>query len=105
MVKLYNEFKNRDLVVLAVDVQEKKEIVEKYARKEKLPFPVLLDKYGRVANDYGIKGHPAHFFINGSGELIGLAMGARDWTSTKSKNLIRFLIDQNKQGLKKSRQF
>ena len=98
MVKLYNEFKNRDLIVLAIDVQEKREIVKKYAEKKNLPFPVLLDIDGRIAYDYGIRSHPAHFLIDRQGKLIGVAMGARDWASVESRNLIGFLVNKNRHG-------
>ncbi|UCD80235.1 MAG: TlpA family protein disulfide reductase [Desulfobacterales bacterium] len=96
MAKLYHEFKNREFVILAIDVQETREIVKKYVEKEKLPFPVLLDINGKVSFEYGIRAHPAHFLINRHGELIGSALGAREWSSTESRNLIQFLVDQNK---------
>jgi peroxiredoxin len=98
LVKLYQEFKNNDFVVLAVDVQEKREVVKRYAESEKLPFPVLLDIKGKVSYDYGIRAHPAHFLIDGHGEVIGSALGAREWSSVASRNLIQFLVDQNKIG-------
>jgi len=98
LVKLYDEFKNSDFVILAIDVQEKREVVKRYAEKEKLPFPVLLDINGRVSFDYGIRAHPAHFLIDRHGELIGGALGARDWSSIDSRNLIQYLVDQNKNG-------
>jgi peroxiredoxin len=98
LVTLYHEFKNSDFVVLAVDVQEKREIVKRYAENEKLPFPVLLDINGKVSYDYGIRAHPAHFLIDGHGAVIGSALGEREWSSVESRNLIQFLVDQNKNG-------
>ncbi len=98
MVKLYEGYKQSDFVVLAINLREKREPVDTYARKEKLPFPVLLDINGKVAFDYGVKATPAHFLINKEGELVAMIMGARDWTSVESHNLIRFLIDQNQSG-------
>lgn len=94
MTKLYEEFKNNDLVVLGVDVQEKKKIVKRYVKKEKLPFPILLDTNGIVARNYGIRSHPAHFLVDRQGKIIGSALGARDWTSAASRDFIRFLVAQ-----------
>lgn len=96
LVKLYNEFKERDFVILAVDIREKKGVVKKFVEKQKVSFPVLLDKDGSVATSYGIRAHPTHFLINGEGEVIGVAQGGRDWASVESRNLIRFLLAQNK---------
>ena len=61
MAKLFEEFNNSDLVILGVDVQEEKKIVRRYAKKEKLPFPILLDTDGSVAENYGIRSHPKIF--------------------------------------------
>ena len=95
LVKLYDEFKDSGFVVLAIDLREKKEIVKKYVEKDKLPFPVLLDTDGKVTQHYKVMAAPDHFLINGQGELIGRAVGARDWASVESRNLIRFLVEQN----------
>ena len=94
MAKLYQEFKNSDLVVLGVDVKEKKKIVKSYVKKEKLPFPILLDTDGSVARNYGIRSHPVHFLIDRQGKIIGKVMGARNWANAESRNLIRSLVAQ-----------
>jgi peroxiredoxin len=46
LAKLYNEFQNKKFVVLAIDIQEKPEIVKRYVEQEKLPFPILMDFTG-----------------------------------------------------------
>jgi len=94
LAKLFEEFNNSDLVILGVDVQEEKKIVKRYAKKEKLPFPILLDTDGSVAENYGIRSHPIHFLIDRQGKIIGKVMGARNWASIESRDLIRFLVAQ-----------
>jgi peroxiredoxin len=91
LAKLYHEFKEKGFVILAVDIAEEKEVVRGYLSKAKLPFPVLLDTEGKVAAQYGIRAHPAHFLLDREGKMIGAAMGARNWASDESRNLIRFL--------------
>jgi len=95
LAKLYNEFKKDGFVILAIDIGEKKEVVKRYKKKANLPFPVLLDFDGKVARSYGIRAHPAHFLIDGEGKLIAVAMGARNWESDETRNLIRIMVDQN----------
>lgn len=94
LVKLYDEFQDSGLAVLGVSVREKSKIVEKYVKKEKVPFPILLDKDGSVARDYGVRSHPVHFIIDKQGQMIGRVMGARNWASVESRDLIRSLIAQ-----------
>ncbi len=94
LAKLYNEFKDQNFVVLAIDIQEKRAIVDEYVKQEKLPFPILMDFSGQVAFKYGVRAHPAHFLINGKGEMVASILGARDWASTETRDLVRFLLDQ-----------
>jgi peroxiredoxin len=98
LAKLYNEFKDSNFIVLAIDIQESREIVKKYVAQAKMPFPVLMDFDGKVAYQYGVRAHPAHFLINRKGELVAAVMGARDWESKEIRNLIRFVLDQNQEG-------
>lgn len=92
--KLYVEFKDRGLVVLAVDIKEPKEIVKRFVEKQKISLPVLLDKDGKVANTYSVRSHPDHFFIDREGDFIGKTVGARDWQSKKNRDLIRYLVEK-----------
>lgn len=96
LVKLYEEFKDSDFVVLAIDIRETKKTVGKFVKKTRVSFHVLLDRDGKVSNDYGIRAHPAHFFIDRQGMIIGETLGGRDWTTTAVRKLIRFLLQKNK---------
>lgn len=80
---------------MAIDIKEKKKRVKKYVERQKLFLPVLLDKDGKVANSYGVRSHPDHFFIDREGKFIGKTVGARDWQSVENRNLIRYLVEQN----------
>lgn len=54
--KLYQDYKDRDLAVLIIDVKESKEhIEEKLKNKFNLSFPILLDPDGEVATSFAPK--------------------------------------------------
>ena len=94
MEKLYKEFKNKDFVILAVDMQEDSETVKKFKAKFNLSFPILLDTEGVVATYYGVRGIPATYFIDRAGYLYAAAMGARDWAGEDAFLLIEHLLHQ-----------
>jgi len=95
LIKLYDEFKSEGFVVIGIDAREDKEIVKKYVDKHKLTFPVVLDINGKVEKKYGVRVHPEHYLINRRGELIGKALGPRNWMKRQNIDLIRFFLDQD----------
>ena len=92
MQRLWEEFKEEDFVILAINIQEESKLVSSFVNERGLSFPVLLDEKGKVARSYGIRGIPTTFFLNPEGEIIGKAVGARDWDSEESFELIRELL-------------
>ncbi len=53
---LYNNYKDKNVVVLLIDVKEPKALVlQKLKNKYKLSFPILLDLDGKVAASYAPK--------------------------------------------------
>ncbi|MBK5240979.1 TlpA disulfide reductase family protein [Clostridium sp.] len=68
--KLYNETKNSDLIILAVNLGENKSDVTSFINDNKYSFPVLLDSDQNVAAQYNIQYIPTSFFINAEGNII-----------------------------------
>lgn len=62
---------NDDLVVLAVDVMEKEELVKDYIEKGGYDFEVVLDEDGNVAKTYLVSSFPTSYFIDKDGILLG----------------------------------
>ena len=65
----------RDLVVLAVDVEESADAVADFVENFGLTFPVALDADGSVADRYGLPGLPSTFFIDARGVLRSQVLG------------------------------
>ncbi len=93
---LHQEFKGQPFVLIGIDINEKKETVRKYIRKNGLSFLNLLDSDGQVSALFGITSTPAKFLIDSEGNMVGAALGYRDWEQTEFKNLIKELIRQAK---------
>jgi peroxiredoxin len=90
--KLFQEFKEKDLTVLAVSFKEPEDLVRDFQKEFKLSFPVLFDPQGRMAEKYEITGHPVTFFIDRKGFLVGKVVGERDWSSPEAKSLLKDLL-------------
>jgi peroxiredoxin len=92
MEKLYQEFKDKDFVILAVNMQERRERVKAFMDELGLSFPVLLDTAGSVARKYGVRGLPATLLVGRDGNTISGAIGARDWYSGDARALVEYLL-------------
>ena len=90
--RLFQEFKEKGLTVLAVSFKEPEDLVRDFQREFKLSFPVLFDLQGQVADKYEFRGHPVTFLIDRKGFLVGKVPGERDWLSPESKALVIDLL-------------
>lgn len=66
---------NEDLVVIAVNVEESRELVEKYISEGGYTFDVALDSEGDLSKAYYISSFPTSIFIDRYGNLIGGVQG------------------------------
>ena len=64
-----------DLLILAVNVGEKKEKVQAFMDENNLSFTVLSDEDMDVADTYGIRSFPTTIAVNKKGEIIGGYIG------------------------------
>ncbi|WP_186430090.1 redoxin domain-containing protein [Clostridium sp. BSD9I1] len=76
MEMLYQETKNSDLVILAVNLDEEKDTVQKFINSNKYNFPVLLDTGNIVASQYEVVSIPTSFFIDKEGNIVDKHIGA-----------------------------
>lgn len=92
MEKLHREFKDKGLVILALNFRESLEEIKPFVRELQLTFPILLDRDGKVSDRYQVFGLPTSYFLGRKGEVLGTAVGARDWASEEARALIRSLL-------------
>jgi len=74
--QIYEEWSDRGLVLLAVDMGESPARVESFLQSYNLSLPVLMDIRQDVAGQYGIMGIPTTFFIDKDGILQNRKVGA-----------------------------
>ncbi|MFA4992798.1 MAG: TlpA disulfide reductase family protein [Candidatus Omnitrophota bacterium] len=68
--RMYPQLEKEGISVFAVNVGEAGYKVEKFAKDYTLSIRMLLDKDGRAAENYEIRGVPTYIFINKSGQVV-----------------------------------
>ncbi len=89
---LYKEYKDKDLVIIAVSVDKSEETVRRFLKRTTLDFMVLHDKDNKASGLYGVYSLPTTFLIDRNGIIKNKFLGLRNWTEENSKKLIEELI-------------
>ena len=74
--KVYQKYKDKDLVILAVDIGEDKDSVKSFIEENNFSFKVLLDSEQSIAEKYKITAIPVSVFIDKEGNVIAKKVGA-----------------------------
>ena len=94
MQKLHTRLKDKDFLIVAIDLQESAAPVKKFLNEYELTFMTLLDSKGETGPLFGINSIPTTLIMDKNGMIIGVAMGPRDWAGKKSIALFEHLIAQ-----------
>ena len=73
---IYQEYKDKGVVVIGVDIQETKEEVLQYVQEGGYSWTFVLDTTGEVTTNYQITGIPSSFFIDREGIIRAMNIGA-----------------------------
>jgi peroxiredoxin len=92
MEQVHKEFNQKGLTVLAVNVQENRDQVANWVEGKNITSLILLDADGAVAQLYGVTGTPTVVLIGRQGEMIGRAVGSREWMEEKGRGLFEALL-------------
>jgi peroxiredoxin len=90
---LHQRFKGKPFTLIAIDIEEPKDTVLRFVRKHSLTFTNLLDTDGQVSMMYGVRSTPVKYLIDKEGNMVGAALGYKDWDQEDVHSLIRRLID------------
>jgi tetratricopeptide (TPR) repeat protein len=92
--KLHREYAGKDVVILAIDVNEEEDVVSGYIDKEKFTFPVLLATGTDVVARYTVNAYPTTFAVDKSGRIADIILGS----GPNSETRIRQAIDRARAG-------
>lgn len=93
MEQLYQTYKDRGLVVLAVSQdQAPLATVRSFAEELKLGFPVWHDRDGLVGRQYSVPGVPTSYLIGRDGRIAYKVLGEYDWFSPEARATVESLL-------------
>lgn len=75
LVKLDQRYRNRDVVVLAIHVQDTAADVRKFVRAQRATYRVALDPQLTIGNRFGFKGTPFTVVIDRNGDIVARLKG------------------------------
>lgn len=91
MQKVYEEYKDQGLVVLAVNstFQDTQSNIAPFIEEYSLTFPILLDTTSQVTRAYRVRSLPSSYFINRQGIITEVVIGG-----PMSEALLRTRIEE-----------
>ena len=85
--ELARRYRDRQLVVLAVNIEEGRDKVRAWVKKHSLTVPVLLDTDGEISGAYRVTATPTAVLVDRDGRTVARAVGTRSWTSDQARPL------------------
>lgn len=93
MEQLYQAYKDKGLVVLAVSQdQAPLATVQNFAEGLRLGFPVWHDRDGLVGRQYSVPGVPTSYLIGADGRIAYRVLGEYDWFSPEARIVVEALL-------------
>ncbi|MCL4477046.1 MAG: TlpA family protein disulfide reductase [Nitrospirae bacterium] len=90
--KLYREYRNRGLVVVAVSTDRSRSSVKDFLGKNPVGFPVLMDSDSKVARQFKVFSLPTTFLLDRNGAIVQKYLGEEEWDSAKIRDKITTLL-------------
>jgi thiol-disulfide isomerase/thioredoxin len=94
--RLSEAMASKPFTLLAVNEQEASGTVWKFADRFGLHFPLLLDRDGQTAFNWGIDIYPTSFLVDPQGRIRYVAYGPRNWDAPEMIQAIEGLLGSSR---------
>lgn len=71
----YTKWKDKDLVILAINLSEDTLTVNNFVKRFELTYPILRDVNRKTERSYGLRQYPTTFFVKPDGTLMEVVVG------------------------------
>ena len=89
--RLSRRFDSDDVVVLTITTEHERMAIQQFMKQFNSKLPVLLDEQRDLTLAFMVRGLPTTIFIAKTGEVVGRAVGPRDWDSADVVGFIQRL--------------
>jgi cytochrome c biogenesis protein CcmG/thiol:disulfide interchange protein DsbE len=73
--RVWRDRRGDGLVLVGVNEEDVSKDARRFARRNRLTYPLVRDKSGRLRDDYGLRGYPETFVIDRRGDLVERVAG------------------------------
>jgi peroxiredoxin len=73
--EVYTQFKDKNVVVIGVSLDESKDDMDKFLKRSKTEFPILRDAKGKLAEKLSVQSIPSSFVISPDGKIQAIHVG------------------------------
>ena len=70
LVDGHDRYAGKSLQFVGVNVKEDETVVKPYVTEHGIPYPILLDLDGAVADQYAVSGYPTTYFLDAAGRIV-----------------------------------
>ena len=85
MQELFDQYRDRGLVILAVEMEEDARVVRRWIEQGGYTFTFVLDKEGEQVKRYNVTAAPTSYFVGRDGVIRDLKLGALSRAEMQSK--------------------
>jgi peroxiredoxin len=96
MEQLWTRLKDQGFTILAISLDNKRSRsrVDKFIKKFKLTYPILLDPEESVSDRYRTVGLPTSYVVAKDGTIAGKVIGPLDWSTPAVTSIIEGLLSE-----------
>ena len=93
LCEIQNEYLNKDVVVVGVNVDKNKALMEKFLKKNSYNFKIIYDVDKKLISKLNVKTMPTTFIVDKNFKIIAEKQGYFKKTKSEIKSILDKLID------------
>lgn len=94
MDEMHERYSDEGLTIIAVSIDKKRELIERFVGKMDPAFIVAHDPRGKVAKTYKLRAMPTSYLIDRDGQLTKTHMGFRNKDKKRLESTIQSLLEK-----------